>query len=332
MYVMEPREQMQLMDDIDASGDELLAIYHSHTRSAAYPSRTDVELAFFPDTLYLIVSIADRDAPVIRAVPPEPDGSRGRADRRGAGGDRMRTAPHRRIRRRHRPGARPPPAAADRRTPSHDDRDDRQPARDDDRARRHHGAGLHGTGSPRRPRRPPSPTTTCRRRTPWPGVKVGSLQQLADAQAFVDALYQTGDPSKPRAVSRLAVGRLRRRALRDQVGEDPAKGIALFRTYAVALRDQAAAQAEVDAAVAEVKAQTTAPTTDIDVSDMPGARGLHVEVDQGGVKGIGRVRDLRGRPLRLRASRASSTNDAALPQDEIIGAARDLYEKVTAAP
>ena len=36
-------------------------------RSAAYPSRTDVELAFFPDTLYLIVSIADRDAPDIRA-------------------------------------------------------------------------------------------------------------------------------------------------------------------------------------------------------------------------------------------------------------------------
>ena len=67
MYVMDPREQMQLMDEIDDSGDELLAIYHSHTRSAAYPSRTDVELAFFPGTLYLIVSIADREAPVIRA-------------------------------------------------------------------------------------------------------------------------------------------------------------------------------------------------------------------------------------------------------------------------
>jgi len=67
MYVMDPREQMELMDAIDESGDDLLAIYHSHTRSAAFPSRTDVELAFFPDTLYLIVSIADRDAPVIRA-------------------------------------------------------------------------------------------------------------------------------------------------------------------------------------------------------------------------------------------------------------------------
>jgi proteasome lid subunit RPN8/RPN11 len=67
MYVMDPREQLRMMDEIDESGDDLLAIYHSHTRSAAYPSRTDVELAFYPDTLYLIVSVADRDAPEIRA-------------------------------------------------------------------------------------------------------------------------------------------------------------------------------------------------------------------------------------------------------------------------
>jgi [CysO sulfur-carrier protein]-S-L-cysteine hydrolase len=67
MYVMDPREQMRVMDEIEDSGDDLLAIYHSHTRSAAYPSRTDVELAFFPDPLYLIVSLADRDAPEIRA-------------------------------------------------------------------------------------------------------------------------------------------------------------------------------------------------------------------------------------------------------------------------
>ena len=32
-------------------------IYHSHTKSAAYPSRTDVELATWPDAAYLIVSL-----------------------------------------------------------------------------------------------------------------------------------------------------------------------------------------------------------------------------------------------------------------------------------
>ena len=67
MYVMEPREQLRIMDDIDAAGWDLLAIYHSHTRSAAYPSRTDVELAFYPTTPYMIVSLADRDRPEIRA-------------------------------------------------------------------------------------------------------------------------------------------------------------------------------------------------------------------------------------------------------------------------
>src|SRR5262245_57606477 len=67
MYVMDPQEQLRLMDEIDDAGDDLLAVYHSHTRSAAYPSRTDVELAFFPETLYVIVSVADRDAPEIRA-------------------------------------------------------------------------------------------------------------------------------------------------------------------------------------------------------------------------------------------------------------------------
>lgn len=67
MYVMDPREQMRLMDDIDDAGENLLAIYHSHTRSAAYPSRTDVDLAFFSDPLYVIVSLHDANAPVIRA-------------------------------------------------------------------------------------------------------------------------------------------------------------------------------------------------------------------------------------------------------------------------
>jgi len=67
MYVMEPREQLRIMEEIDDAGLDLLAVYHSHTRSAAYPSRTDVELAFFGQTLYLIVSLADPAAPEIRA-------------------------------------------------------------------------------------------------------------------------------------------------------------------------------------------------------------------------------------------------------------------------
>lgn len=67
MYVMDPREQMQLMDAIDDVGEDLVAIYHSHTRSAAYPSTTDVDLAFFDQPLYVIVSLQDDQQPVIRA-------------------------------------------------------------------------------------------------------------------------------------------------------------------------------------------------------------------------------------------------------------------------
>ena len=48
-------------------GGELLAIYHSHTKSAAYPSQTDVNQAVaWPEQIYLIVSLADEDAPDVK--------------------------------------------------------------------------------------------------------------------------------------------------------------------------------------------------------------------------------------------------------------------------
>jgi len=49
-------------------GEELLAIYHSHTKSPAYPSQTDLnEAESWPEQAYLIVSLADREAPVVKA-------------------------------------------------------------------------------------------------------------------------------------------------------------------------------------------------------------------------------------------------------------------------
>ena len=84
MSVMDPHEQMQLMDDIDDAGEDLLAIYHSHTRSAAYPSRTDVDLAFFAEPLYVIVSLQDADQPLIRAF---------RLDRTAAEGEQIAEEP-----------------------------------------------------------------------------------------------------------------------------------------------------------------------------------------------------------------------------------------------
>ena len=66
-YTMDPQEQLRAMLDIEDRGWELGAIYHSHTRTRAYPSQTDQGLAFYPDALYIIVSLADETDPEVRA-------------------------------------------------------------------------------------------------------------------------------------------------------------------------------------------------------------------------------------------------------------------------
>jgi proteasome lid subunit RPN8/RPN11 len=52
------------MTEMDERGEELSAIYHSHTASPAYPSQTDINLAAYPEALYLIVSLADGEEPL----------------------------------------------------------------------------------------------------------------------------------------------------------------------------------------------------------------------------------------------------------------------------
>jgi proteasome lid subunit RPN8/RPN11 len=66
-YVVEPKAQLKAMTEMDDLGLDLVGIFHSHVATEAYPSRTDVELAAYPDAVYLILSLADRDAPVLRA-------------------------------------------------------------------------------------------------------------------------------------------------------------------------------------------------------------------------------------------------------------------------
>jgi proteasome lid subunit RPN8/RPN11 len=63
-YRIESRDQIRIMNEIDAAGLDLLGIYHSHTSSPAYPSRTDAEQAFWPDAVYVIVSLAGADPDV----------------------------------------------------------------------------------------------------------------------------------------------------------------------------------------------------------------------------------------------------------------------------
>jgi proteasome lid subunit RPN8/RPN11 len=65
-YEMDPQGQFDALKEIEADG-ELLAIYHSHTKSAAYPSQTDVNQAQnWPEPIYVIVSLADAETPDVQ--------------------------------------------------------------------------------------------------------------------------------------------------------------------------------------------------------------------------------------------------------------------------
>jgi proteasome lid subunit RPN8/RPN11 len=67
-YEMDPQEQYDALKKIEEGGGELLAIYHSHTKSAAYPSQTDVNQAVaWPEQVYVIVSLAEEGAPDVKA-------------------------------------------------------------------------------------------------------------------------------------------------------------------------------------------------------------------------------------------------------------------------
>lgn len=66
-YRLEPLQQLKVQDEMDEAGWDLMAIYHSHTHSEAYPSETDRKQAFYPDSYYLVLSLSDRKNPILRA-------------------------------------------------------------------------------------------------------------------------------------------------------------------------------------------------------------------------------------------------------------------------
>jgi proteasome lid subunit RPN8/RPN11 len=65
-YSVDAEDLLRIALAIDESGHDVAAIYHSHTMSPASPSRTDMELATWPEAAYLIVSLKS-DPPEIRA-------------------------------------------------------------------------------------------------------------------------------------------------------------------------------------------------------------------------------------------------------------------------
>jgi [CysO sulfur-carrier protein]-S-L-cysteine hydrolase len=65
-YEIDGAEQYRIQMAIDDAGLDLGAIYHSHTRSEPIPSQTDINLAFYPEALYVIVGVASGE-PDVRA-------------------------------------------------------------------------------------------------------------------------------------------------------------------------------------------------------------------------------------------------------------------------
>lgn len=66
-YEAAPEDLFSAQRQMRERGEELIAIYHSHPRSAEpEPSETDVRLAYYPQAVYFIVGLAGAQ-PVIRA-------------------------------------------------------------------------------------------------------------------------------------------------------------------------------------------------------------------------------------------------------------------------
>ncbi len=66
-YSVDPRELLEIDRDARQHDWEVIAIYHSHTHTEAYPSPTDVRLAAYPEAIYILVSLQHPEEPVVRA-------------------------------------------------------------------------------------------------------------------------------------------------------------------------------------------------------------------------------------------------------------------------
>jgi [CysO sulfur-carrier protein]-S-L-cysteine hydrolase len=66
-YEMDPKDQLEVFEALDDAELDVGAIYHSHTRSDPLPSQTDINLAFYPDAVYVILGVKDPERHDVRA-------------------------------------------------------------------------------------------------------------------------------------------------------------------------------------------------------------------------------------------------------------------------
>ena len=66
-YFMDPKEQFKIAKEMREQDLEMLGIYHSHIKSKAYPSERDIQLAFYSEATYFIVSLENFKEPDTKA-------------------------------------------------------------------------------------------------------------------------------------------------------------------------------------------------------------------------------------------------------------------------
>jgi proteasome lid subunit RPN8/RPN11 len=66
-YEFDSMDLLRLYREMDARDEEPVVVYHSHTATEAYPSRTDISYASEPNAHYLLVSTRDPDSEEIRS-------------------------------------------------------------------------------------------------------------------------------------------------------------------------------------------------------------------------------------------------------------------------
>ncbi|MCX7746484.1 MAG: M67 family metallopeptidase [Clostridia bacterium] len=66
-FSMDPKEQFGAIKDMRSNGWVMLGNFHSHPESPSRPSGEDKRLAFDPEASYLILSLLDKDKPVLKS-------------------------------------------------------------------------------------------------------------------------------------------------------------------------------------------------------------------------------------------------------------------------
>ena len=68
VYTVHPDDLVRIVLGIEDAGQDLVAIFHSHTRSPAIPSPTDRRQAMYPEAFYLLASLVDPDVMPMQAL------------------------------------------------------------------------------------------------------------------------------------------------------------------------------------------------------------------------------------------------------------------------